>query len=639
MELRQYLQLLRRWVWFLILGSILGLAGGYVGSLYQTPIYQASTQVLVSRAPQERASDVTYLSDQQLTQTYIQLLGTQSVLQAAGEHLGYTIEPKRIQAQQIRDTQIIQIKVEDASPQRAMDIANELVEVLVEESERIQAGRYASTEQSLQVQINQVEEQITNLQEEIDRLTTEDLEIQLRQVQAEMTPLQEEATQLQQDIAALTPAYTSEKKTELAEKQARLAQIQPLLTLYQQIYSNLIVLGKPTESDSSAGQLARLQSTLDLYQQIYINLLNNLESVRLAHLQSTPNVVQIEVANLPLTPIRPRPLANALLAGAIGLMIAAGAVFLIEYLDDTLHTPEDVERTLNLSVIGYIAEMQYAEKSREELYVARQPRSPVSEAFRSLRTNLEFAAVDKPLKTILVTSVGPGEGKTTVAVNLAAIFAQGGKEAVVLDADMRRPFVHRLLGISNRVGLSDLFRNPWDPQSVIRAWDGMDHFKVITSGSLPPNPSELLASKKMEYLLSELQAMADIIILDSPPNLVADAQILAAKVDGVLIVVQPGRTHLDSARAAVEQFERAKARVLGVVFNRIPRDRAEYYGGYRYYYSSYYQHGYQYYRGNGTESGDAKANEQKPEGQSLLRELLNRAKRKQDVVSDPKQGD
>jgi len=269
-------------------------------------------------------------------------------------------------------------------------------------------------------------------------------------------------------------------------------------------------------------------------------------------------------------------------------MLAAGVAFLVEYLDDTLKSSEDVERVLGLSVIGYIARMDYPVKGERGMYVVKQPRSPVSEAFRSLRTNLEFSSVDKPLRTILVTSASPGEGKTTVAVNLAASIAQGGKSVILLDTDMRRPQVHSFLNLTNRMGLSDLFRSNLSLRIVGQELNGLKDAAVITSGSLPPNPTELLGSDRMVQVLNDLKGAAEVVVLDSPPSMVADAQVLAARVDGVILIVHPAHTHADAALAAAEQMKRAGARILGVVMNRIPKNHSYYYGGYQYY-SPYYQ--------------------------------------------------
>ena len=599
MELKQYIQIVRRWIWLLVFGLALGAGAGYYGSNLQEPVYQASTRALVMRAPQERSSDLTYLSDQQLVQTYVQLLNTQPVRDGAAERLGYPVAKSQVRVQQARDTQIIEVIIEDQDPARTAEIANVLVDVLIEQNEALQSGRYASTEESIHAQIAQVEEQIAGLQKQVDDISTRNFQDQLNEVEAQIEPLQAEVSTLQQEIASLTPAYTQDRKTQIAEKQARIDQIQPLLNLYQQIYSNLIVLGKPVESGTNdSSRLTQLQSTLDLYQNLYINLLSSLESVRLARLQNTPNIVQIEPATAPEQPIRPRPLMNTALAAAVGLMLAAGIVFLVEYLDDALKTPEDVERALGIPVLGFVAEMQYKSKSAEEVYVSRQPRSPVSEAFRSLRTNLEFASVQKSIRTLIVTSPGPAEGKTTVAVNLAAIFALSGKKVALLDADMRRPSVHRLLGLPNRGGLSNLFRNQEGVQTVSRTKLELPNLMIVTSGSLPPNPAELLGSERMMQLLDELCEQVDIVVIDTPPSLVADAQILAARVDAVLLVIQPGKTQADFARSSLEMFHRAGARVIGTVMNRIPRNRDYYYGGYKYY--SPYSEDSGYYRKENT---------------------------------------
>lgn len=623
MEIKQYLEMLRRWAWLLILGLVLGAGAGFGVSMYQTPIYQASTRLLAMRAAsQGSASDVTYLYDWDLAQTYVQLLTTQPVLDGAAAELGYPIRSGQLQAKQIGTTQMVQLTVEAEDPARSAAIANALVQALIDQNDNLQSGRYATTEQSLQAQIDQTQSQITALQSQVSQVSTQTVQEQLAALRAQIDPLQQEVSDLQKENASLMPSTSVTNRTKVAANNARLDEIQPLLSLYQQIYSNLIVLGKPSDvANPDNSRLTQLQSTLDLYQQVYLNLISSRETVRLARLQNTPAVVQVEAAVEPKTPIRPRPLTNTLLAGMVGLMLAGGTAFLIEYLDDTIKTPEDAKHALGMPVLGYIADMHYADESDEGVYVVRQPRSPVAEAFRSLRTNLEFSSVDKPLRTLLITSAEPNEGKTTIAVNLAAIIANGGKAVVLLDADLRKPQVHHFLGLPNRTGLSDLFRGSI-PAGMVSQKIADLNMTVITSGSLPPNPSELLSSARMDLILKDLSTAADTVVMDSPPSLVADIQILAAKVDGVLLIVQPGHTRIADARATLEQLTRAGAHLIGVVFNRIPRDRPYYYGGYRHY-SPYYNGGYHYYSGSPTEHERGNGRGKRNHGNSWLRAGLS----------------
>ncbi len=598
MELRRYVAIVKRWLWLGILGLAAGAAIGYFSTAYQTPVYRATTRFVILRSAQSNFDYAAYLDSQQLVQTYVQLLTTNSVLAAASAELGYEVRGGQASASQVDDTNFVVLTVEDNNPQHAADIANVLVSVLIDQNEELQSIRYLTSEQNLQEQLDQVLSQITTLQTQINEISSATVADQLIQVQAQIDQLQTQITDLETQLVDLKrKLQTPERKAEIAEKEATLEQLKPVLALYQQVYTNLVVLGKPVESaDATSTRLEQLRTTLELYQQIYVNLLNSLEAVRLARAQNTPNVRPVELATPPSWDnyVRPRPEQTTMLAAAIGLALAAGIAFLVEYLDTTLKTMEDIERVLGLPVIGYIAQLQQAKKGSEDsLYVTRQPRSPVSEAFRSLRANLEFAGVDKPIRRILVTSSGPGEGKSTISTNLAAIIAQGGKKVFLMDGDLRRPKVHRFLGLPNQFGLSDLFRTAMPISAVAQKTDENENLHVITSGSLPPNPAELLGSARMDALLTEAEKEADVVVIDSPPTLVADAQVLSSKVDGVIVVIYPGHTHADAAMATLEQLRRAGAHVVGVVLNRIPRDRADYYGGYRHY-SPYYS-GYHYY--------------------------------------------
>jgi len=601
MNIKHFFTIAKRWLWLVIAGVVIGAALGYFVSSRQTPIYEASSKFVILRAPQTTYDYYAYLDNQQLISTYVQLLSTESVLQKASDELGFPIYKGQATASPITDTQFVVLTVRHTEPDKAALIANGLINVLIEENEQLQTIRYISAEQNLQNRIDETQQQISLLEKQINELSTATVESQLESVQKQILDTQSQMTALNAEIAKINPATaTAEEQTRLAEYQAQLDQLSSVLSLYQQIYTNLVVLKTPAESGTTtatSAQLTQLQTTLNLYQQIYLSSINSLEALRLSRAQNTPNVVQVEKAQIPSVPISPKPGQTTLLAGMIGLIVTIGAALLVEYLDDTIKTPDEVKEILHLPVIGLVGDLHKRNKDDNfGNYVIYHPRSPVAEAFRALRTNLEFASLDFPLKSILVTSSGETEGKTTVACNLAIILAQGGKRVLLLDTDMRRPNVHSQFNLHNRIGLSDLVRGKLTIKEVVRSIPEVSNMDIITSGSLPPNPAELLASERMRKLLEELKKDYDVIVLDSPPLVVSDSQILATRVEGVLYVIIPGSTRIESAKRPLEELERINAHLLGVVMNRIPRNRDYYYGGYDYYspYSSRdkYRHSY-----------------------------------------------
>jgi capsular exopolysaccharide synthesis family protein len=280
---------------------------------------------------------------------------------------------------------------------------------------------------------------------------------------------------------------------------------------------------------------------------------------------------------------------NVLLAAALGFALAAGQAYLLDYLDDTLKSADDVERIFSAPIIGHIFE-QADGMNEKRLYDTADIHNPLAEAFRALRTKIEFSEVDQPLKTILVSSADIGDGKTSVAANLAQSIAQTEKKVVLLDADLRRPNIHEYFKLANDHGLVDLFLGRGDVYDGLR-FEKVRKLAVLTAGDTPPNPTELLSSQKMDQILSRLEKVSDVVIIDGPPFFVADAMILASKVDGVLLVVRPGHTRESLAKLAMEQINQVGARLVGVVLNRIPLRGAEYYAGkshlYTYYLSNY----------------------------------------------------
>jgi capsular exopolysaccharide synthesis family protein len=209
----------------------------------------------------------------------------------------------------------------------------------------------------------------------------------------------------------------------------------------------------------------------------------------------------------------------------------------------------------------------------DSIVTLTDPTSPAAEAYRTLRINLEFAGVDEPLHTLLVTSSGPGEGKSTALANLAVAMSDGERSIILVDADLRRPSQHELFGLPNERGLSDMFRNEDTFNTPPLQKIPNTTLQVLTSGPLPPIPSQLLAARKMDEVIARLAQEADVVLFDAPPVVaVTDASLLASKVDGVLLVVKAGNTRRDHVRAAKGRLEKVNANLVGAVLLNAPFD-------------------------------------------------------------------
>jgi capsular exopolysaccharide synthesis family protein len=210
-------------------------------------------------------------------------------------------------------------------------------------------------------------------------------------------------------------------------------------------------------------------------------------------------------------------------------------------------------------------------EKRNELITVSEPRSPISEAYRTLRTNLEFAGLDRALKTIAVTSAGVGEGKSSTLANLAVVSAQAGRKVIVVDADLRRPTIHQLFGLKNDTGLTTAMMSGTAQPTLPLQATAIEGLSVLTSGPLPPNPAELMGSRRMDEIVVSLVEEADQVFFDTPPVVaVTDAAVLATKVDGVLLVISAGKTRRELARLAVQRLQQINARLVGTVLTNVP---------------------------------------------------------------------
>lgn len=307
------------------------------------------------------------------------------------------------------------------------------------------------------------------------------------------------------------------------------------------------------------------------------------------------NVKVIDTAKVPQNPVGPSTKKNVGVAGIAGLALGAAMIILLEMLDNTFKKPEEVERKLNLNVIGAVPKFEGAKRGQNKkkdqkqleqdylknLITKNDPKAPASEAFRELRTNLHYKSVDNELRTVVVTSPSLGDGKTVTAVNMAVTLAKSGKKVLIVDADLRKPKVHLYLGLDNQKGLTNLIKgdvNDKDIKSLVVSPDGMQNLSVVPSGPIPPNPAEILSSSKMQKLLESLKEGYDIVIIDTPPvGQVTDAAILAGIVDGTILVLASSQTRIEMAKRAKKALESVKSNVIGTVLTKLDTGRVKYY--------------------------------------------------------------
>ena len=269
------------------------------------------------------------------------------------------------------------------------------------------------------------------------------------------------------------------------------------------------------------------------------------------------------------------------LAGALGAALAAAGAYVLDFLDDSIITVQQVDEQLHVTTLGSIPYLQTTDEPGSELVMIKDPHSVGAEAYRVLRANLQFASIDDPLHVLQITSAAPGDGKTKISANLAIAIAQAGRRVILVDGDLRRPMQHRVFSLVNNVGLTTaLIHNGTDPTSALQQ-TSVPGLRVMTTGPLPPNPSELLGSLRMGGLIKMLKAECDILVLDSPPaTLVADTAVLAMQADGVLVVMWAGRTRREQTRHALTVLKQARARILGIVLNGTNRNAEGYYYDY-----------------------------------------------------------
>jgi capsular exopolysaccharide synthesis family protein len=524
MEIRTFVAPLLKWWWLILLAAALAGVSSYYTVRNEPEIYQARSTLMAGRPfdnPNPEGNQF-YLS-QQLASTYAEIAKREPVRRATEAALGLERLPDYdvgVPAQ----AQLIEITVTDTNPERAQAVANELANQLV----LLSPGSLAPDKQEMAAF---VDKQLTDLAEQIERT-------------------QDEILLLEGQLGELFSAR---------------------------------------EIAATQDQIAALQNKLSVLQTNYTSFLANSQ-------EEAINVLTIiEPAPLPRRAIGPnKPLIIAM-SMALGIVVAAGAAYALEYIDDSIESEEDIRQAVGLPTLSSLE--KNGDFDTHPVWTIKSPRSPLAEAFRDLRTRVLFLSLNKPYGTILITSANANAGKSFTSSNLAVVMAQAGYRTVLVDADLRRPRQHEIFNLSNNVGLSNLImegnivdqrRIDQDPKPLAEVVEhvvqetSQGGLYVLTSGTIPPNPSELIGSTGMISVIEALREEFDFIVLDSSPLVVTDSLLLATLSDSVILVSSAKDTRGKNLKKATARLKEVDANLIGVVLNRVPRSVR---GAYNYYQS------------------------------------------------------
>jgi capsular exopolysaccharide synthesis family protein len=413
--------------------------------------------------------------------------------------------------------------------------------------------------------------------------------------------------ELESKRAALETVLQGRSAQVLGTQEQHINENSQIEQIKQQITANLVQL--EAGRSGSASQVAALSNTLARYKQrikilpalkqrkhelereleaaqsTYETLLKRLEDIRVEENRKVGNLRIVEKAQIPKLPIDSNKTRNLALANLLGILLGIATALTLEALDKSIKTVEEAREVFGYTLLGLIPFLGKFEKptfynadseqAAPEIVVLATPRSPISEAYRMLQANLKFVRSDEEVKTIVVTSSVPQEGKSTVAANLAVVVAQSGRRVLLVDADMRRPVQHKIWELLNQAGLSNVIVGQIDLRTVVEKV--MDNLYVLSAGVIPPNPIDLLDSKRMASLIKNFSNTYDFIIIDTPSlNVAADAAMVGKMADGVLLVVRPGLVDSASAASAKEFLEQSGQHVLGQVVNGISPENKPY---------------------------------------------------------------
>ncbi len=528
LDLRRYLDIMRRrkWVIGLVMVVVIGLAVGF--STAQDPVYEAEARVLLQPGTVDNSDTLGAGAGQvspEAVATEIQVMESQAVEAAVQEDLGRLPD---VSFEAVDTTAVVAITASAGTAERAAEDANGYAD-----------GYIRARREVLTVELTQRSER---LGQEVS-----DLNQQLVLAEAPVQAIEDQ-------LAALPPEDPTAPPS--PERQS-------LLDARDQVENDTL-----DERTSLQARILTSQQDLD----------------RVESALAVAGTVGAEVlapASAPTSPVSPKPLRNGLLAAAIGLVMGVFLALVLEVLDDRIRHKEHLAAaTGGRSVVGLIPSVSgWRDRKQPRVISIEAPTSPAAEAYRTLRTSLHFLALDDPVRLIQVTSANAGEGKTTTVANLGVALARAGRRVIVVCCDLRRPRIHHFYGVDNAIGFTSVLLGEADLEDALQQVDGEPRLQILASGPPPPNPAELLSTRRTHDLLKELAELADVVLIDTPPVLpVTDSLLVSGMVDITVMVSRAGSTNKRAARRAVELLDQVDAKLAGTVLNGAPLDGDHGYG-------------------------------------------------------------
>ena len=696
-----HLAVRRRWVILATAATVFSAVA--LQTLRQPRIFAASTSIVIDASPprilDSQVADVSepggagYWYSREYTETQTSIITSRAVSQRAVEKLGLDHDPaflgvgaihdpktrdeamrsadaagllqSKLTVIPVKDTRIVNVRVEDLDPKRAALLANEVAEAYIAENLALRLRISESANRWLEERLAELEQRtkqteiaVYDFKKDADMLTTSledrasivsqrlntyngaltDIRTRIAGLKARvdainslrrntdtakdpawadvlasggLTTLKARFLQEKADCAALSEKYlpdhpklatclqkVGQARSDLIhelDNVVRGAQLDLTEALAKEHNLQQLLDGTKAEAfevNKRQIEFDRLKREADNNQRLYDMVLKRLKDTELSGMLRTSNARILDAARPNSSPIRPKVRNNLVLGLLLGLLGGLGLAFALEQLDTTVKSQSDVEEKVGLPFLGLLPRVTLerdAPPGDLDLYVYRHPKSTVAEACRAVRTNLLFMSPDRPLRTMLVTSSGPREGKSTIVIATGIAMSQSGGRVLLIDTDMRRPRLHRALGVPNDKGVSSVLVGDATIDEAIKSTEVPGLF-LVPSGPIPPNPAELFLTQAFHEFVALVSARFDRVIFDSPPvNAVADSTVLATHVDGTLLVIRADETHKALARRAVRVLTDVKAKVFGGVLNDVELRNPKYGALYAAYASEYHE--------------------------------------------------